>query len=494
MMVKDKHAHHPESITQKVEDLMPEATKVQNHCKSRISRVETTDERITGRGGLSLFVRYLEGTGVLAMLDSCFGSVRKSRKGLPVSEMFKQILCFFMDGTSRHLRHFDQLTNDPGYAATIQTRPKAMASSHAIKRFMKAFSMPLVWFFRWVLLELFVWRLRLKKPEIIILGIDLVVLNNDDAVKREEVKPTYKKVKGFGALNLTWENLVVDSVLRSGNKHSNHGRSVHRMIKRVVTKIRNRYADSVPILFRMDSGFLDQSVMDLIEDLDLGHTVSGKLYKDTTAVMEQIPEHDWQRYYGRGPAEENQIWEFFEFGDRRGTWNRFRRAIFTRPMMSELGQHYLPTLRPCQVIETNLGMGQAIDRKLAMAGYGYLTSPEGIIDLHHGRGEDELVFRSVKDFGSEALPFQSFRANAVYYYCMLLAHFLFCCFKTDVCSGVMDENAYPTTVRRKLIDIGAKIVSHAGSQVLKVARAVWDRLQFDLLWQRSGRPPQIQLV
>lgn len=37
-------------------------------CKSqyKINGLEATDEKITGRGGLSLFVRYLEKTGIMA--------------------------------------------------------------------------------------------------------------------------------------------------------------------------------------------------------------------------------------------------------------------------------------------------------------------------------------------------------------------------------------------------------------------------------------------
>jgi len=445
---------------------MKKINKDAQECKARINKLETTDERITGRGGLSLFSRYLENTGLLAFLASFFGGLRKSRKGLPVEEMFKQILCFFMDGSSRRLSHFDDLSRDTGYAGAIQSKPESMASSHAVKRFMYAFSLPLIWLFRRILLSLFVWRLQEDQPQVVVLGIDLVILNNDDALKREGVKPTYKKVKGFGALNMTWGDLVVDSVLRPGDKHSNHGKSVHRMVKRVVHKIRSDYGD-IPIIFRLDSAYMDQSLFQLFEELEVGYTVSGKLYNDITSFMLTVPDESWQRFYGKGPVEDGRIWEYVEFGNRRGTWDKFRRAIFTRPMCDEVGRHYLPISRPCQVIYTNLGMGYGIDRLLTDSGYGHLCSLEAIIDLHHGRGDDELVFRTVKDFGGEVLPFRRFRPNAVYYYCMLISYFLFDCFKKDVCTDVVEPGAYPTTVRRQIIDIGAKIVKHAGYVIIR---------------------------
>ena len=55
-----------------------------------------------------------------------------------------------------------------------------------------------------MLQRLFIWRLSIEQPELIKLGIDTMVLDNDDALKREGVDPTYKKVKGFQPLQMYW--------------------------------------------------------------------------------------------------------------------------------------------------------------------------------------------------------------------------------------------------------------------------------------------------
>jgi len=102
---------------------------------NRINKVDTTNETITGRGGLSLFVRYLENIRIYSLLLKFFGLLRKSKKGKPLWNLFKQILCFFFDHTSRHVSYFDKLKKDKGYAETIENSPEEMASSHAIKRF-----------------------------------------------------------------------------------------------------------------------------------------------------------------------------------------------------------------------------------------------------------------------------------------------------------------------------------------------------------------------
>lgn len=469
---------------------MPKAGKASNNCKAKINKVELTDERITGRGGISLFSRYLENSGILLVMTSFFGCLRKSTKGLPIEELFKQILCFFMEGSSRRLVHFDHLAADKAYAGAIQTKPEFMASSHTIKRFMKSFSFIFIWLFRRILLNLFIWRLKIEQPEVITLGIDLVVLDNSDAQKREGVEYTYKKINGFGVSSMIWNNLVIDGSLRSGDKHSNHGKSVHRMVKRVVEKIRAEYRN-VPIIFRLDSGYMDQDLFNLFEELGVKYTCSGKMYNDMSSFLIKLGRRSWQRHYGKGPVEDSRIWEYTEFGDRRGTWDKFRRCLCYRPMCNEVGQFYLPCTLYCHVIYTNLGIGDETDVQLKKVGYNLQDFPEAIIDFHHGRGDDELVFRAMKDFGGEVLPFEKFKPNAVYFYCMLIGYFAFDCFKNDICTDVVKPRAYPTTVRRVIIDIGAKITSHGGQIIVKVAKAVWEDLNFKLLWERSSSPPKV---
>lgn len=62
-----------------------------NKCKveSIIDEIGITSDRLTSRGGLSLFSRYLRNTGVVSHLESLFGSVRKNSKGRPVGDIFK---------------------------------------------------------------------------------------------------------------------------------------------------------------------------------------------------------------------------------------------------------------------------------------------------------------------------------------------------------------------------------------------------------------------
>ena len=452
----------------------------------KISAIETTSERLTGRAGLTLFVAYLHQIEIFPLLDRFFGSIRKSKKGIAVFELFKQVLCFMADGTSRHLTYFDQLAGDPGYAGSIETDMAHMASSHRIKRFFNAFAWTRIFLFRRLLQRLFIWRLKIKQPELIELGIDTMVMDNDDAKCRHGVKPTYKKKKGFQPLQMNWGRLIVDAVFRGGDKHSNHGDTVQKMIRHIVIKIRKQYRQGVPIIIRMDSGFFDQKIFELCEKLKVGYVCGGKLYKDIKAVASDSVDNDWTRYC----SGKKDYWEYIEFGSRRGNWNRFRRAIYCR-LINDGDQLYLPGCRPDTVVITNIGQGQQIDSLLKKVGAEDYLTDRGIVASYHERGSDELANRALKDFGHEQLPFKKFNPNAAWYYSMLLGHFLMESFKEDVSAPVLSVSAYATTVRRKLIDIAGKVVSHGKKIILKVSATCFESLRLPELFNRCKHAPVI---
>ena len=246
----------------------------------------------------------------------------------------------YAEGTSRHLVHFDTLKEDKGYAGVIETAPDRMASSHAVKRFFRSFQWGRIWPFRRLLRRLFPWRLRLEEPEVIVLGMDTMVLDNDEASARQGCQPTYKKVKGFQPLQATWGPLVVDALFRGGKKSGNAGKTAGNLVRDIVAFIRRHYRPDVPIIVAVDSGFFDQKLFRRFEELGIGYVATGRLYED-----------------------EQRLLEF---------------------------------ARPDTVIYTNLGQGGPIDALLEAAGHGHRTRPQQIIELHHQRGHDELVHRALK--------------------------------------------------------------------------------------------------
>jgi hypothetical protein len=289
----------------------------QRSASHKINMVGITDDTLTSRAGLAPFVRYLDSIGIYPHLERLFGSLRKSRKGQSVSEIFKQLFCFFADGTSSHMVYFDSLKKDEGYAGGIESSSEEMLSSHSMKRFF------------------------------------------------------------------------------------------------------------------------------------------GKFYH----------------------------FSYFLF-------RRLQQKLYCSLNTEQGGQYLLGFAKMDTVLYSNLGMGCRIDKQLIAAGHEDMLRPSSIITGYHGRGNDELVNRALKDFASQKLPFKLFRMNAAFYYIVLTAFFLLEAFKYDSLDGdIIPASAYATTIRRRLFDIAGKIVRHAGRIELKVTRAVMESLRFDEIWRRSNNPP-----
>ena len=74
--------------------------------------------------------------------------------------------------------------------------------------------------------------------------------DNDEAPQRHGVAPTYKRVKGFQPLQVTWGRLLIDAVFRGGDKHSNHADTAQKTLSHLIQKIRRKYRSDVPIIVR----------------------------------------------------------------------------------------------------------------------------------------------------------------------------------------------------------------------------------------------------
>jgi hypothetical protein len=476
--LKNKN-HHPVS-----EEIMKQL-KFKSKCK--ISKVDVTEDTLTGRGGVALFVRYLSQVNIYALLVEPFGRIRRSEKGQPIWNIFKQIFCFFYDGTSRHLVYFDQLKRDEGYAAVIENTSEEMICSHQVKRFFKSFSWLCGGMFRRILKQLFIWRLKIEGPDKIELTVDLMILDNDEAVQRHGVEPTYKKVKGFGSLQILWNRKVVDAVFRGGSKHSNAGHTALKMVTELVDLIRRKYREDVPIIVRMDSGFFDKDNIRALDRLNVGVICTGKIYDHVKEYVGSLPREGWKTYDNG-----HQEWEYIEFGYRYDSWKKSYRAIYTRPVY-EGKQRLLDFARPDNIIVTNLGVNPEVVRSCNAQKRKGLIGVESIIHSHHQRGADELPHRGLKDFGFEELPFKRFTPNIAFFYCMLISFFLFETFKEDVLEEVLPVVSYATTVRRKAVDFAAKIITTSRGIILKVTQAVMDGLRFDKLWERCQNPVPISV-
>lgn len=466
----------------------------------KISKIGITNDKITGRGGLNLFIKYLDQVRFFQLFGKHLGFLKGSSKGLSLSQFLKQICAHFMDGTQMSMTDFDNKEYDAAYAAIIENHPSEMASSHQIKRFFRKFIGVGNSIFRTLLLWLFIWRLRIEQPELLILFGDTMVLDNDDAKQRQGVEPTYKRKKGYHPLQFIWNGYVVDALFRSGSVHGNHEREFAFAVARLVRAIRKHYRD-VPIILTTDSAFFDEKNFTYFEkELKIHYICAGKFYEDIKTTVSDMPMHQFvsnsarpvRRRHADGQSGGEAVWQYADFGDRRQSWERFRRLIFTRLISDEQNQMVFDFAGTESLIYTNIGMAASFDEKLVCAGGIEYLQAENIIYLNHQRGKSELVHRSIKEFATkEQLPFFQIGMNRAYYYFMVLCHFMWEAFKRDVSADILSTSVYPGTFRRLMIDFAAKIVSRGGQLILKVTAAVYEQLNLSVLWNRCLNAPPI---
>ena len=159
-----------------------------------INRIETTRATLCNRGGLAFILRYIESIGFFHLIENTVDGIRLNAKGKSASYLIRQILAFFIDGTYRAISDFDTVSKDDGYASILEVKKENLISSHTVKRFFKKFTFLKCGMLRKVLNMLFIWRLQVVRPAVIVLDADTMVLDNDDAACREGVSPTYKQV------------------------------------------------------------------------------------------------------------------------------------------------------------------------------------------------------------------------------------------------------------------------------------------------------------
>ncbi len=76
---------------------------------NKITNISVTNQKIYGRGGNTLFLRYVEQTKFYEV--KAFGFSRLgvfNAKGLQLQQFMKQVIAFFIDGTDMSIAGFDK--------------------------------------------------------------------------------------------------------------------------------------------------------------------------------------------------------------------------------------------------------------------------------------------------------------------------------------------------------------------------------------------------
>src|SRR3954449_406756 len=223
--------------------------------------------------------------------------------------------------------------------------------------------------------------------------------------------------------------------LRPGNVHSAEGwRAVlEPVIARSRTTMRRRY-------FRADAGFASPEVYELLEAEGYAYVIR----LPANAVLQRRIAHLLKRPVGRPPHEVRRFYASFRY--QAQTWTRSRRVV------AKVEWHPGELYPRVGFLVTNL-----------------CRPPERIVAFYNQRGTAEQWIKEGKNaIRWTRLSCRSMRANAVRLQLHALAYNLANFFRTLVLLDEIERWSL-TTLREKVVKIGAKVISHARYTVFHMA-------------------------
>jgi len=216
------------------------------------------------------------------------------------------------------------------------------------------------------------------------------------------------------------------------------------MIREIVAQLKD---EGLEIIFRMDSGYFDDAILETIESLGCRYVIKGKGYPTLVA---QVTDPSITFVSGESGGETTELVTALN------TWEKGRRFVFSRVLKDEKDRAQISFLE-----------GEAYDY------FFFVTNTEQssgeVVEFYEKRGNCENYIKEAKyDMAVGHLLLQSFWANEVIFQLMMLAYNLFLLFKMDF-AGETEYRQQIKTFRLKYIFLAGKIIRTARSVVMKLS-------------------------
>jgi hypothetical protein len=232
--------------------------------------------------------------------------------------------------------------------------------------------------------------------------------------------------------------------LRPGNVHSAEGwrEVLEPVIDRYRTTMKRHY-------FRADAAFASPEVYDFLEAEDYGYVIR----LPANAVLQRRIAHLLTRPVGRPPHEVRRFYASFRY--QAQTWSQSRRIV------AKVEWHPGELYPRVGFLITNLA-----------------RPPERVVAFYNQRGTAEQWIKEGKNAAKwTRLSCRSMRANAVRLQLHALAYNLANFFRTLVLPDEIERWSL-TSLREKVVKIGAKVITHARYTVFQMAEVAVPRHLF----------------
>ncbi len=428
---------------------------------------------ITSDGGV-LLLREIEGAhGILSRVAECFVDHRNpDRVEHTLAELLSQRV-FALALGYEDLNDHDELRRDPAFAAAVgksdptgESRPRARDQGHALagkstlnrlelsaveggtsSRY-KRFTVDLARL-EDLLVELWL-DLATPSTDMLILDVDAT----DFELHGDQEDKFYHGYYGhycYLPLYIFCAEWLVVSELRRADRDASMGTVDH--LARIVPRLRARYPE-MRIVVRGDSGFARERIMGWCEangvDYVVGLAKNARLKKEITDAMASAKaEHE-------RTDEKARVFKELEYSTL-DSWSRPRRVVAKAEYTSRgANPRFIVTSLPRDDVEA-----QALYE-----------------DIYCQRGDAENRIREQLELFADQMSTHWTRSNQLRLFFSGLAY-LFICLLRRAAASVEWGGLRPTTIRLRLLKIGA--------QVQVTSRRVWLRMASSCPWQREFR-------
>jgi len=405
-----------------------------------IQKIAFTAKNLTSNAGLYLLLKHANQQGVFDLIDHNLLFDSASTNKIKMNHI-KTMLCGNFIGIDK-LERLKLLQSDP----LVNEFNISIKEPETVSRFLGNFSYKTTHMLREINFKVFRKLLRKSKLKAITIDIDSSVVNVEGH-QEGAVKGFDPKKRGNRCYNLQFAfcdelKAYITGYVRSGNAYTANGAG--EIIKEIVAQIKR---DDLEILFRMDSGYFDEEIIEIIESADCQYLIKGKEYP-TLASQVTAPTTSFMK------GEEGR--ETTELFTKLDTWDKDRRFVVSRVMKPEKERAQLSFLE-----------GDEFDYFYFVTNT-ELTS-EKVVTAYEKRGNAENYIKEAKyDMAVGRLLLKSFWANEAIFQLMMLTYNLFLLFKMDFANGT-EYRQQIKTFRLKYIFLAGKIIRTGRSVIMKLS-------------------------
>jgi hypothetical protein len=417
-----------------------------------IHKIEFSAKNLTSNAGLFLLLEHARRNRIFDLIDHDLVFETQSTNRIKMNHI-KTMLCGNFVEIDK-LERLKLLQGDP----LITTFDIAIKKPETISRFLGNFSYKTTQMLREINLKVFRKLLRRRQHKSITIDMDSSVVNVEGH-QEGTAKGYNPKKPGNPCYNIQFAfcdelKAHLTGYVRNGDTYTANGAA--GMLQEIIAHLKE---EDLEIIFRMDSGYFDEDILETIETLGCRYVIKGKAYPTLVARIT-----DPDLIFDTG--EEGR--ETTELVTTLNTWEKDRRFIVRRVLKDEKDRAQLSFLE-----------GEAFTYSFFVNNTD--LSPEEVVDFYQKRGNCENYIKEAKyDMAVGHLRLKSFWANEAIFQLMMLAYNLFLLFKIGMIK-TMEYRQQIKTFRLKYVFLAGKIIRTARSVVMKLS----DRYPFQETYEQS---------